>query len=550
MKGSVVKSEERHREEADEARAREFAVLDLLESDNGSDLAALRAVLSIGQAALGAERMEDVIEVVAEESLKALGAASFSISRWRREQGVLQTLINVGELGAGEERWPEAEEYRLADFPAVTDLLGRGEPYSSAIDDPDADPRGVALLHRLGKESELAVPVIYESVMWGELWATGRQGRRFGERDVRLLQAIAEQVSQAIGRAEQFGRVTRFAYEDPLTRLANRRLLDERLAGAGAESLTLLACDVDGLKEVNDREGHPAGDALLRGVAGALSVTAAAFPRSLVARAGGDEFCVLLPGSPMSAAERFARAASRRIAADVGERVSVCWGAASSASSAGGPQDLLAAADAALLEAKDHGPGRLRLRLAAEPELPVRPQRHRTPRASGRRAVDDLVPRVVDLLDEQRPRGPLAALELLAHELARALDAAAWSISCRTEDGKGLRTVRGIESVLDPRSGVRLVDAAADETYPLSDFPATARALADREAFIAGRDIPGSDPAELQVLAELGYDAVLGVAAADHSCAYLLEVYADRGTAALDSVLSHARVLADYCMRH
>ena len=550
MKRSVVKSEERHREAADEARAREFAVLDLLESDNGSDLAALRAVLKIGQAALGAERMEDVIEVVAEESLTALGAASFSISRWRRERGVLQTLINVGELGPGEERWPEAEEYPLDDFPDVTDLLGRGEPYVSAIDDPDADPGTVALLHRLGKESELAVPVIYESVMWGELWATGRGGRRFAERDVRLLQAIAEQVSQAIGRAEQFGRVTSFAYEDPLTRLANRRLLDERLAGAGAESMTLLACDVDGLKEVNDREGHPAGDALLRGVAGALSVTASAFPRSLVARAGGDEFCVLLPGSPMSAAERFARAASRRIAADVGERVSVCWGAASSASSAGEPQDLLAAADAALLEAKDQGPGRLRLRIAAEPNLPVRPQRDRIPRAAGRRAVDDLVPRVVGLLDEQQPRVPLAALELLAHELARALDAAAWSISCTTEDGSGLRTVRGIESVLDAPSGVRLVDAVADETYPLCDFPATARALADRDAFIAGSQVPGSDPAELAVLAELGYDAVLVVAAADRSRAYLLELYADRGTAPLDSVLSHARVLADYCMRH
>jgi hypothetical protein len=164
--------------------------------------------------------------------------------------------------------------------------------------------------------------------------------------------------------------------------------------------------------------------------------------------------------------------------------------------------------------------------------------------------VDDLVPRVVDLLDEQQPRGPLAALELLAHELARALDAAAWSISCTTEDGSGLRTVRGIESVLDAPSGVRLVDAAADETYPLSDFPATARALADRDAFIAGRHVPGSDPAELAVLSELGYDAVLVVAAADRSRAYLLELYADRGTAPLDSVLSHARVLADYCMRH
>jgi diguanylate cyclase (GGDEF)-like protein len=544
-----VRSEDRYQEAANEARAREFAVLDLLEADNGGDVAALRAVLRIGQAALGAQRVEDVMEVVAEESLRALDAASFSISRWQRDREVLQTLINVGELGPGEERWPAAEEYPLADSQAVTDLLRRGEPYVSAIDDPRANPAGVALLRRLGKESEIAVPVIYEYVTWGELWATGSGGRRFGKRDVRLLQAIAEQVAQAIGRAEQFGRVTRFAYEDPLTHLANRRLLDERLAGAGTESLTLLACDVDGLKEVNDREGHPAGDALLRGVAGALSLTASAFPQSLVARAGGDEFCVLLPGAPLAAAERFARAASRHIAAELGEQVSVCWGAACSASSSGAAGDLIATADAALLEAKAQGPGRLRLRLAEEPGLPARTQRDRTPRSTGRRAIDDLLPRLVALLDEQRPQGTLAALELLAHEFARALDAAAWSISATTDDGKGLRTVCGVESVLDPQSGVRVVDAAADEVYPLAGFPATARALADRSAFIAGRDVPGSDPAELAVLDELGYDAVLVVAAADDERGYLLEFYADRDTASLEAVLSHARVLADYCVR-
>ena len=544
-----MKSEDRYREVADEARAREFAVLDLLESDNGGDLVALRAVLRIGQAALAAQRVEDVLEVVAEESLHALDAASFSISRWQRDKDVLKTLINVGELGPGEERWPAEEQYPLADFKEVTDLLRRGEPYVFAVDDPDTDPASLAFLDRLGKESELAVPVVYESVTWGELWATGRNGRRFGERDVRLLQAIAEQVSQAIGRAEQFGLVTRFAYEDPLTRLANRRLLDERLAAAGVENLTLLACDVDGLKEVNDREGHPAGDALLQGVAGALSVTAAAFPRSLVARAGGDEFCVLLPGSPLTAAERFARAASRRIAADVGEKVSVCWGAACSSSTADAPPDLMAAADGALLEAKAQGPGRLRLRLATAPELPATLQRDRTPRSNGRRAIDELVPRVVAMLDEHRPQEPLDALELLARELVRALEGAAWSISVTTEDGTALQVVRGVASALDPHSGVRVLDAPVDDVYPLADFPTTARALAESDAFVAARDVPGSDPAELATLDALGYDSLLAVGAVGEGHSYLLELYGDRDTAPLAPAVSHARVLADYCMR-
>ena len=57
------------------------------------------------------------------------------------------------------------------------------------------------------------------------------------------------------------------------------------------------------------------------------------------------------------------------------------------------------------------------------------------------------------------------------------------------------------------------------------------------------------DPAELAVLDELGYDAVLVVAAADDERGYLLELYADRDTASLETVLSHARVLADYCVR-
>jgi GGDEF domain-containing protein len=303
------------------------AVFGPLDSAAGCDVRALRAVLHVSQAVLGARHFDDALEVIAEQSLTALQAASFSISRWDRPRGVLRTLINVGELGPGEQRWPQDEEYPLADYRYDMDLLRQGRPYVSSVDD-EADPASVALLRRLEKESQLAVPVMYEGAMWGELWATGTHGRRFGPDDVRLLEAIAAQVSVAIGRAELFSEVSRYAYEDPLTRVANRRALDECLRGLEDHQAnpTLLVCDVDGLKEVNDRDGHHAGDALLRGVAGVLSDVASEFRASLLARLGGDEFCVVLASNSLAEAERFACTASRQVARELGPDISVCWG--------------------------------------------------------------------------------------------------------------------------------------------------------------------------------------------------------------------------------
>ena len=215
--------------------------------------------------------------------------------------------------------------------------------------------------------------------MWGELWASGADRRCFGPDDIELLEAIAAQISVAIGKAELFSEVSRYAYQDPLTRLANRRRLDECLRELrdGQGRPTLLVCDLDGLKEVNDREGHTAGDALLRGVADVLSDVASAFRASLVARLGGDEFCVVLPAASLPEAERFAHAASGQIARELRHDVSVCWGAAAGDSATCTGDELIAAADAALLEAKRLGPGRLRLRTPADGALPAGVERRR-----------------------------------------------------------------------------------------------------------------------------------------------------------------------------
>ena len=91
--------------------------------------------------------------------------------------------------------------------------------------------------------------------------------------------------------------LTHRAMHDPLTGLGNRTLLQEVLQSVleqpgFADRVAVLACDLDGFKEINDRYGHAAGDEVLVHVAGVLR--AATARRGTVARLGGDEFVVVV----------------------------------------------------------------------------------------------------------------------------------------------------------------------------------------------------------------------------------------------------------------
>ncbi|OFJ54240.1 hypothetical protein BEL07_08415 [Mycolicibacterium grossiae] len=520
-----------------------------LEFLNSPDV--LRAVLLIAQAALSAGHFHEALEVIAEQSLVAVNAASFSISRWQRDQGVLRTLINVGELGPDEQRWPDNEFYPLAEYPYAAELLRHGRPYVHSIDDADAEPASMRVLDQLGKESQIGVPILYQGSMWGELWATGTHGRRFGAEDVRLLSAIATQASIAIGRAELFSEVSRFAYEDPLTRLANRRRVDEALAeiddiGAAA---TLLIGDVDGLKDVNDRFGHPAGDDLLRTVAEALSDAASAFGALLVARLGGDEFCVILPGDTLSDAEGFAVHASRRIADETGTQVSLCWGAAIRESAApGDARQLMIAADSALLNAKRLGPGRLWSH-QTEPHEQTTDRDWRRAWPPARRGVtdNDAITRVVAVLDQLTPRSTAAALEIMATECSRILHAAAWSLWVSTPNRSGMRTISGIDSRVETHCGLRIVAPTHEVVHPVVDFRTAAVTSRNGEAFAAFVDHGYTDAAEAALLHRLGHRAVLAVGVPGRDVDYLVRLYFDSPPGDLGAAAAGLRVLAHHC---
>jgi diguanylate cyclase len=104
---------------------------------------------------------------------------------------------------------------------------------------------------------------------------------------------------------------------DALTGLSNRRAFDlalarevDRVARSGEPAL-LLTLDIDHFKRVNDTHGHPAGDQVIRAVAGALLECVR--PMDLVARVGGEEFAIILPNCGAAFGETVAERLRRRV---------------------------------------------------------------------------------------------------------------------------------------------------------------------------------------------------------------------------------------------
>jgi diguanylate cyclase (GGDEF)-like protein/PAS domain S-box-containing protein len=194
--------------------------------------------------------------------------------------------------------------------------------------------------------------------------------RAIGEEETAFLRAIATILGTALARLRTEERTRHEALHDPLTGLANRTLLRDRLEHALArtardeQATGVLFIDLDDFKAVNDRFGHAAGDAVLAELAGRLR--AAIRPADTVARLGGDEFIVVCEAVDRAAAttlgERMEEAIRRPLrVGGVAHRLSASIGIALGYDAA---DELLAAADAALYRAKAAGRGRIEVTCA------------------------------------------------------------------------------------------------------------------------------------------------------------------------------------------
>lgn len=509
-------------------------------------VAQLRALHAITRASAQADNDDDLLRWTATAAQVALGAASVSIERFERENGVLRTLVNVGDLGPTERELPDDETYSLNEYASLEFVEAGGHGAVTTLDDCDPDPMEVELLQRLGKHSAVDVPIFLDGGVWGELYATRTADvPPFEHADLAFAEAVAAQVAAGIAQGAHARRLEALARLDPLTGLANRSAIEERLDEAidahlhGGPAVGVVICDVNGLKPVNDGLGHDAGDRLLSQTSELLSRTATALPGSLAGRIGGDEFALVVQGldtDAMLPALRDLCQGARQLNHGSG----LSCGLASTSDPighVGTSGDLLRLADAAQYRAKR---GRASWPVVAgrslAPEVAAALASGEDEptgiegRTVGRRPSDvthHMVAEAVALLDRSRGATVLNRLATVGASVAGAIDAATWWVSV-VPDGSDTLHPRCYGAARPPAAPGpdRSQFFEVDVVVPLAEFPDTVRVLAGGW-FEQHVDDPDGDPAELAVLQEGGYRAVVGAGGTRAGEGWLLEVFAD-----------------------
>jgi diguanylate cyclase (GGDEF)-like protein len=267
----------------------------------------------------------------------------------------------TGELVVAAHSSNGGSNYEGHRLPRGAGITGVVMLHGEAQNVPDVTQSGVFSSEWPNKTgSELIVPLIADGRSIGVIDVESTKIAAFTSADEVLLTAIAGQVAAAINVAQLHDEAKRAAVTDGLTGVLNHRAFYDQLEELLIRHtrLAVVLFDVEGLKCVNDSAGHLAGDALLRRVAATIRAQVRA--DDMVARYGGDEFGVLMPG--VSARAALARAESVRevLRSFRGDTLglglspaTVRFGVAEAPADGVTPVELVAAADARLYEMRN-----------------------------------------------------------------------------------------------------------------------------------------------------------------------------------------------------
>lgn len=502
----------------------------------------LGALAEIARAAWAGSEA-DLLRQAAGSAREALGAASVSISRWDAELGQVRVLLNDGLLGPHETPEPVDEVYTAQTYAHLQVLADQLTGWTSNIDHGDQDEADVKLLSALGKHCSVGAPIPMDGRIWGELFLSRTADQPcFDDADIDLALVVAAQIGAALATADHLENVDRMAHTDPLTGLGNRRAVDEKLDIALSRhrsdraEVSLIVCDLNGLKRINDEQGHDAGDRALVRFAAMLSAAAAGLPGALAARLGGDEFCIVAPDVAADRVVEAAHELCRLVLRSPLEGVSC--GVASTEDDVGQVETggrLFRLADAAQYRAKR---SRATVPIVAGRGLPAgvaANQAARAPIAAGERRMfrgrdlsdtARLLRGGMSALDDARDRGVEDRLALVAEQVSEQCQPLGWWLS-RADRGRSVvRTVRHAIH-RDPSRPGEEIDADIGSEYRLADYPQTAFALEGNVvALHAGDD--GTDPAELAMLDGMGASTLLMAGVSDATGeGWLLEIIGD-----------------------
>ncbi len=305
-----------------------------------------------------------VTDMLARELVLAVDRANeCTILSWHVESDRL-IVQSVFERGPGMvEAW-RGHEYPLSDWPENRALLEAGNAHGEfRLDDPAWSDQVREQISSWGWASWIALPLVIENLSVGVIELVDHRSKaRWSPRDVAFAQTIASQAAMAVRNAQLYENLRTQVLTDALTGLLNHRAVYERVELDMADArdregeLAVIAVDVDDFKAVNDRDGHLAGDRVLKRVAEVLRSQCR--ESDAAGRVGGDEFLLVLPGlggEAPAVAERIVAQTAARTGVRISAGVACMQGWELDAAS------LIDRADAALLDAKRSGKATFRL---------------------------------------------------------------------------------------------------------------------------------------------------------------------------------------------
>ena len=270
--------------------------------------------------------------------------------------------------------FPDPDPHAVIDFTSADPVLAQCEHgRKGVVIGPDQANRALQRWVGGAKQgtspSVAAAPLVRRGVTTGVLGFVKFGARKWKQREINTLEAVAALFAQFQGRLAAEEKLRHLAEHDDLTGLYNRRALiahlSARLSAGSPGPVAILYLDLDRLKAINDYLGHSAGDWFIRVFAHRIRVCAGS--QSMIARVGGDEF-VVIPDQPMSAAT--AESFARRLTTMLRERLvigdhmvtrTVSIGLAEGVPGRDNSTDLLRRADEAVLTAKRAGGNQIAL---------------------------------------------------------------------------------------------------------------------------------------------------------------------------------------------
>lgn len=328
--------------------------------------AAVRRLLQEGARARSVEEAAEVVARVGREALDADHACAYLVDD---DDGVISQILPVGV----EPAWQAQLERWLLGTSSKSIALGARLEATRApavvTDATASDLLPAPLVAALALSAFVAVPLATPTRFLGcVVFSSSRGARRWSADDRHVVDQLMLEIALIIENAElraadarRAEELAHLALHDPLTKLPNRVLLEDRLGDAlrrterSMKDVGVLFVDLTSFKAVNDRHGHAAGDAVLRIVAERMQRVVR--PGDSVARLAGDEFIVVLPDveavEALAVAERLRAAVVEPMrfegcAVEVAASVGISLGNAASTTA---PQ-LLAHADTAMYRAK------------------------------------------------------------------------------------------------------------------------------------------------------------------------------------------------------